>query len=294
MRSIFLAATAALSIGAAPAQKLPTPSDIVAAAPANAWKTIPADDLMVLDLARGGRVVIQLAPAFAPVHVANIKALARGGYWDSATIYRVQDNYVAQWGLNESDKPWPAGVVAKPPAEYTRPLKGLKITPLGSPDPYAPGAGFADGWPVAYNAKAGWADLTHCYGTVGVGRDLAPDTGTGGELYAIIGHGPRQLDRVIAIVGRVVEGIERFSTLPRGTEALGFYKDKAQYVPIATIRLASEIPPSDRPSFEVMDTNSPSFARYLKIRANRHDVFYTAPAGGVDLCNVGVPIRKKA
>ena len=294
MRSIFLAATAALSIGAAPAQKLPTPSDIVAAAPANAWKTIPADDLMVLDLARGGRVVIQLAPAFAPVHVANIKALARGGYWDSATIYRVQDNYVAQWGLNESDKPWPAGVVAKPPAEYTRPLKGLKITPLGSPDPYAPGAGFADGWPVAYNAKAGWADLTHCYGTVGVGRDLAPDTGTGGELYAIIGHGPRQLDRVIAIVGRVVEGIERFSTLPRGTEALGFYKDKAQYVPIATIRLASEIPPSDRPSFEVMDTNSPSFARYLKIRANRHDAFYTAPAGGVDLCNVGVPIRKKA
>lgn len=293
MRSILLAATAALLIGAAPAKKLPTPNDIVAGAPTTAWKTIPADDLMVLDLANGGRVVIQLAPAFAPVHVNNIKLLARSGYWNGATIYRVQDNYVAQWGLNESDKPWPAGVVAKPPAEYTRPLKGLKIKPLGSPDPYAPGAGFADGWPVAYSAKAGWADLTHCYGTVGVGRNLAPDTGTGGELYAIIGHGPRQLDRVIAIVGRVVEGIERFSTLPRGTEALGFYKDKAQYVPISSIRLASEIPANSRPSYEVMDTNSPSFAQYLKIRANRHDDFYTAPAGGVDLCNVGVPIRKK-
>ena len=107
-------------------------------------------------------------------------------------------------------------------------------------------SGFADGWPVAYNAKAGWADLTHCYGSVGVGRDLAPDTGTGGELYAVIGHAPRQLDRDIAIVGRVVEGIDRFSTLPRGTEALGFYKDKAQYVPIASIRLASEIP-ANRP-----------------------------------------------
>jgi peptidylprolyl isomerase len=294
MRSILLAATAVLLIGAAPAKKLPTPNDIVAAAPASAWKTIPGDDLMVLDLANGGRIVIQLAPAFAPVHVNNIKLLARGGYWNDATIYRVQDNYVALWGLNESDKPWPAGVVAKPPAEYTRALKGLKIKPLGSTDPYAPGAGFADGWPIAYNAKAGWADLTHCYGTVGVGRNLAPDTGTGGELYAIIGHGPRQLDRVIAIVGRVVEGIERFSTLPRGTEALGFYKDKAQYVPISSIRLASEIPASARPSFEVMDTNSPSFAQYLKIRANRHDDFYTAPAGGVDLCNVGVPIRKKA
>ena len=294
MRSMLLVTAAALLVGAAPAKKLLTPNDIVAMSPASAWKAIPADDLMVMDLANGGRVVVQLAPAFAPVHVANIKALARGKYWDGATVYRVQDNYVAQWGLNESDKPWPKGVTAKPPAEYTRPLKGLKITPLGSPDAYAPGAGFADGWPVAYNAKEGWADLTHCYASVGVGRDLSPDTGTGGELYAVIGNAPRQLDRVIALVGRVVDGIDRLSTLPRGTEALGFYKDKAQYVLIASIRIASDMPAGGRPSYEVMDTTSASFARYLKVRANRHDDFYIRPAGGVDVCNVQVPIRKKA
>ena len=292
MRTLLLTAAAALLVGAAPAPKLLTPNDVVATSPASAWKTIPADDLMVMDLANGGRVVVQLAPAFAPVHVANIKALARGKYWDGATVYRVQDNYVAQWGLNESDKPWPKGVTPKPPAEYTRALKGLKITPLGSPDPYAPGAGFAEGWPVAYDAKAGWADLTHCYGSVGVGRDLSPDTGTGGELYAVIGQGPRQLDRNIALVGRVIDGIDRLSTLPRGTEALGFYKDKAQYVPIASIRLASDMG-ADAPAYEVMDTASPTFARYLKIRANRHDSFYDRPAGGVDLCNVQVPVRKR-
>ena len=289
----MLALAAALLVGAAPAKKLLTPNDLVTQAPPAAWRAIPADDLVVLDLANGGRVVIQLAPQFAPVHVANIKALARGHYWDGATVYRVQDNYVAQWGLNESDKPWPAGVVAKPPAEYTRALKGLAITRLGSPDPYAPGAGFAAGWPVAYSAKGGWADLAHCYGSVGVGRDLSPDTGTGGELYAVIGHGPRQLDRNIALVGRVVDGIDRLSTLPRGTEALGFYKDKAQYAPIARIRIASDIPAAERPAYEVMDTASPTFARYLKLRANRHDDFYIRPAGGVDLCNVQVPVRKK-
>jgi peptidylprolyl isomerase len=293
MRSLLLVTAAALLIGAAPVKKLPTPTDIVDAAPASAWKTIPADDLLVMDLANGGRVVIQLAPAFAPAHVANIKALARGHYWDGATVYRVQDNYVAQWGLNESDRPWPAGVTAKPPAEYTRPLKGLSIEPLGSPDAYAPGAGFADGWPVAYSPKEGWADLTHCYGSVGVGRDLSPDTGTGGELYAVIGNAPRQLDRVIALVGRVVDGIDKLSSLPRGTEALGFYKDKAQYVPIASIRLASDMPAAERPSYEYMDTQSASFARYLQVRANRHDDFYIRPAGGVDLCNVQVPVRKK-
>jgi peptidylprolyl isomerase len=289
----FLLLTAALLVGAAPANKLPTPNDIVAGAPASAWKTIPADELMVIDLKNGGRVVIQLAPAFAPVHVANIQALARSAYWSGASVYRVQDNYVAQWGLNDSGKPWPAGVNPKPPAEYVRPPKGLKITPLGSSDPYAPAGGFADGWPIGYSPKAGWATLAHCYGSVGVGRDLAPDTGTGGELSAVIGHGPRQLDRNIALVGRVIDGIDRFSTLPRGTEALGFYKDKSQYAPIASIRLASDMPVTDRPAYQAMDTASPTFARYLTLRANRHDAFYEVPAGGVDLCNVQVPVRKQ-
>jgi len=293
MRPFLPIAAAGLLIAAAPAPKPVTPNDIVAGAPASAWIQIPADDLLVLELKSGGRVVIQLAPDFAPVHVANIRALARSGYWNGATIYRVQDNYVAQWGLNESDKPWPAGVTAKPPAEYTRALKGLKVRPLGFADPYAPGAGFVGGWPVAYSAKGGWANLAHCYASVGVGRDLSPDTGTGGELYAVIGHAPRHLDRNIAVVGRVIDGIGELSSLPRGTEALGFYKDKAQNVPITSIGLMSERPAADRVVYEFMDTSSASFARYLRVRANRKDDFYIRPAGGVDLCNVSVPVRRK-
>jgi cyclophilin family peptidyl-prolyl cis-trans isomerase len=291
MRSLLLMIAAALLVGAAPAAKLLTPTDIVNNAPATAWRTIPADDLIVMDLRNGGRVVIQLAPQFAPVHVANIKALARGNYWDGATVYRVQDNYVVQWGHN-GDKPWPPGVTPKPPAEYTRPLKGLAVKPLGYPDQYAPGTGFVDGWPVAYSAKDNWANLAHCYGSVGVGRDLSPDTGTGGELYAAIAP-LRHLDRNIAVVGRVIDGMSNLSSLPRGTEPLGFYKDKAQYVPIAGVRLASHMPATERPTYAYLDTESASFASYLRIRANRHDDFYIRPAGGVDLCNVNVPILKK-
>ena len=292
MRSCFLPCVALLAVGAAPPPKPVTPTDVVNNAPASAWRTIDPDDLLVLDLNDGGRVVLQLAPKFTPIHVANVKALARSSYWDGATVYRVQDNYVAQWGNNESEKPWPAGVNAKPPPEYSRPLKGLSINPLGSPDPYAPAAGFADGWPVAYSPKSGWATLAHCYGAVGAGRGLE-DSGTGGELYAIIGHAPRHMDRNLAVVGRVIEGIERLSSLPRGTEALGFYKDKAQYVPIKSLRLASQMPVGERPQFEYMDTGSRSFADYLRIRSHRNDDFYRQPAAGVDLCNVQVPVRKK-
>lgn len=292
MRALLLISSALL-IAAAPPAKPKTPTEIAAAAPASAWRDIDADDLLVVDLSNGGRVVIQLAPQFAPVHVANIRALAKGGWWSGSSIYRVQDNYVVQWGNNESTKPLPAGVVAKPPAEYHRALKGLAVRPLGYPDDYAPSAGFAASWPIGYDPKAGTANLTHCYGYVGVGRDLAPDTGTGGELYAVIGHAPRALDGNIAVVGRVIEGIERMSSLPRGTEALGFYKDAAQNVPIASVRLASEIPPAARPAYQVMDTMSPTFGEYLRVKANRHDDFFTRPAGGVDLCSVNVPVRKK-
>jgi len=285
-----IAALAMLSlIAAAPPAKPKTPSEIVSAAPKADWREIPAEDLVVFDLGGGRKVVMQLAPAFAPVHVANIRALAKGAWWDGAKIYRVQDNYVVQWGNNESDKALPQGVVAKPPAEYHRARKGLTITPLGSPDAYAPAAGFAGGWPIAYDPKRGTANLAHCYAMVGVGRDLSPDTGTGGELYAVIGHAPRHLDRNIALVGRIVSGFEAMSSLPRGTEALGFYKERSSDVPIVSARLASDLPAAERPRFEYLA--GPSFAAYLHARKNRQDDFFIRPAGGADLCNVNVPVR---
>ena len=292
MRALVLV-SAALLIGAAPPPAAKTPSEIVAQAPAGAWRDIDPDDLLVIELGTGGRVVIQLAPDFAPVHVANIRALAKGGWWTGSSIYRVQDNYVVQWGNNESTKPLPNGVVAKPPAEYHRALKGLDVVPLGFADDYAPQAGFASGWPIGYDTKAGTANLTHCYGYVGVGRDLSPDTGKGGEIYAVIGHAQRHLDRNIAVVGRVIEGIEGMSSLPRGTEALGFYKSESQHVPIGTVELASGLPAGERPAFQVMDTRAATFGAYLKARANRKDDFFIRPAGGVDLCNAPVPTRRK-
>ena len=281
----------ALCLIAAAPPKFTTPTGVVAESKESEWQPIPADDLMVIDYKDGRRVVVQLAPLFAPVHVANIKALAKSGYWQGAAIYRVQDNYVAQWGNNESEKPLPSGVIKAPPAEYHRRLSGLRIVPLGAPDAYAPAVGYTKGWPVAYDPKRKTANLPHCYASVGVGRGLSPDTGMGGELYAAIGHAPRSLDRVIAVVGRVVSGIENLSSLPRGTEALGFYKERSQDVPIANVRLASMLPDGERPRFEYLKETSASFARWLRVKKNRRDEFYIHPAGGVDLCNAPVPVR---
>ncbi len=268
-----------------------TPAAVVAQAPAGAWRPISADELLVMTIEGGKRVVIQLAPAFSPRHVANITTLAKAHWWDGTSINRVQDNYVVQWGDATEKKPMPPGLSATSPDDYALPLatRRLAVTPLPYADPYAPSTGFVGGWPVAMDGTSAW--LPHCYGYVGVGRNLSPDAGTGAELYTVIGQAPRQLDRNIAVVGRVIEGVAHLSSLPRGSGDLGFYTPTEHQVPILTVRLASTLPTAERPRFEVMDTLSPSFADYLRVRANRKDDFYDRPAGGVDLCNAPVPVR---
>lgn len=280
----------------APGQSSP-PAPQTAATPIAAdWQPIPDDDVLVMTLAGDRRVVIRLAPAAAPVHIANIRTLARAHWWDRTSVYRVQDNYVAQWGDATETKALPTGVVANPPAEYgmSAPKFAAELTRA---DPYARQIGFtADGWPVA---RGSWLDqgaeawLPHCYGMVGVGRDMAPSTGSGAELYAVIGHGPRHLDRNIALVGRVIEGIEYLSALPRGTGDLGFYKTEAERTPILSIRLASDMPAAERPRFDYRAADNPRFAAYVRDRENRQPPFFTVPAGGADICNVPPQVRRR-
>lgn len=290
MRPIAALALLPLIAAAPPPAKKLTPTDIVAQMGDEAWRTIPPEDLLVMTLEGGARVVIQLAPEFAPVHVANIRKMATAGYWQGSTVYRVQDNYVSQWGLGEAERPLPDGVVKVPPHEYWRPAQGMNFLAIKANDPYSKQAGFSGGWPVA-TYKDGTASLTHCYGAVGVARDLAPDTGSGSELYTIIGHAPRQLDRNIAIVGRVIEGIENLSSLPRGTEKMGFYAKGQVAKPIQSVQLASAMPADTRPSFQYLDNMTVGFAHYVLVRMNRDDDFYRVPAGGADICNIPVPIR---
>jgi cyclophilin family peptidyl-prolyl cis-trans isomerase len=254
------------------------------------WRAIPDDEILVMTLNGGHQVTIRLAPRYAPAHVANIRKLAEARWWDGTSVYRVQDNYVTQWGDATEKKPLPPLVIANPPAEYEW-ARYDGVTSLARTDPYAAKTGHsADGWPVASDGKASW--LTHCYGMVGVARDLAPSTGSGAELYTVIGHAPRHLDRNIALVGRVVEGMQWLSSLPRGGGNLGVYDNEAERTPILSVRLASQLPDDERPHFQYRATDNARFAAWLGERENRKPPFFTAPAGGADICNAQAPIRR--
>ena len=312
----------------------PSPNQIVDAAAPEEWIAIPAEDLLVMTLApdeegNARKVVIQLMPApFSEGWVDNIRTLARAGWYDDISVNRVQDNYVVQWGDPNYDNPeaegetkaLPEGLRVMEEGEYVASAsRGLVAS--GAPltyqaDPAKPSPTvfngrvvfrslprwnydtYLGGFPVSGSANPHRSIVwpVHCYGMVGVGRSYSPDTGSGAELYTVIGHAPRHLDRNIALVGRIVEGMEHLSSLPRGRGVLGFYGEDEldKRTPILTVRVASDLPEAGRPAFEYLSTEGETFARYVDARANRRDPFFIHPSGGADICNIPVPVRRIA
>ena len=271
-----------------------TMAEVLAASKPSDWRPLAAENTLYLDLTNG-RVVIELAPAFAPLHVANVKTLARDHYFGGLAIIRCQDNYVTQWGDPDADKPQTKRKIqhAKPTLapEFDRQFDSkLPFTPLPDGDVYAPEVGWSDGFPMARDPKTGKAWLIHCYGMVGAGRDEAVDSGGGTELYAVIGHAPRHLDRNVTLLGRVIQGMELLSAIPRGKKPMGFYEE-SQRIPIKTLRVAADVPTAERTNLEVMRTDTPIFQRLIESRRNRHETWFHYQAGKIDVCNVPIPVR---
>jgi cyclophilin family peptidyl-prolyl cis-trans isomerase len=262
------------------------------------WRTPDPESLLVMRIP-SGRIVMELDPSFAPLHVANIKTLVRERYFDGAAIVRVQDDFVAQWDDPQAvDGGDPRKVrslgraKATLPPEFTRPIaRSLPWVRLPDGDVYAPEVGFSNDFPAARDPAANETWLVHCYGTLAIGRDNAQDSGNGSELYAVIGQPPRRLDRNLTVIGRIVEGMDRLSSLPRGHGPLGFYAHPKDRTPILDIRIAADLPPAQRPNIEILRSSSPTFQRLLEAARSRHDAFYATPPGKVDICAVPVPVR---
>ena len=290
------APTSAPTAAPAPA---PTSGEVLAAAAPADWRPLDPESTLYVELP-GGRVVVELAPAFAPRHVENVKKLARAGYFDGLAVLRSQENYVVQWGDprgGEEGARAIAGAERALSAELDRALADdLPFTPLPDGDVYAPEVGFSGGFPVARDAssdggtKRVW--LAHCYAMVGAGRGDSADSGSGAELYVVIGHAPRHLDRNVTLLGRVVRGMEALSTLPRGTGALGFYEDPAEHVPVASIRVAADLPEAARTPLELLRTDTATFAAWVAARRHRREGWFLDPVGKIELCNVPLPVRE--
>jgi peptidylprolyl isomerase len=293
---MVILSTASLLAGPdATTNKPPIMAEVLAASAPLDWRALDPENTLYFELA-SGRVVIELAPEFAPNHVANVKALVREKYFDGLAIIRVQDNYVVQWADPHAEKPDLARKIEHAhktlPAEFDRVIDPqMPFTPLPDKDVYAPEVGFSGGFPVARDPRTGKKWLVHCYGMVGAGRDNAPDSGGGTELYVVVGHAPRQLDRNVTLLGRVVKGMELLSSLPRGTGPLGFYEKPEQNVPIKSIRVAADVPEAERSDLEILRTDTATFRELIESRRNRREPWFQTPAGRIEIGNVPLPVR---
>lgn len=295
--ALALSIVGATALEAAPGTVRPSEADIIKnSAPAD-WRPLAPENTLVMEL-RGTQVLIELAPRFAPRHAENVRALARNGYYTRSAIVRVQDNFVTQWADPNESNPTlalPLGDAKdKLPAEFSIPLNGLPIDRLADTDGWAPLTGWVDGMPVAADAAANKAWIAHCYGTVGAGRNNAPDSSNASSLYVIIGQAPRRLDLNITVVGRVLKGMEALSSLPRGPAPMGFYEKPEMHVPMGPVRLLADIPVSERPSLEIMRTDTAAWRALVEASRNPVNPWFTYQPGHTTICNRSVPTRPAA
>lgn len=288
---------------AGPETPKPTPTppqtlaEIIAATSNVDWEPLDPQNTLYLDL-DVGRVIIKLAPDFAPEHIRNIKALSREHYYDGLAIVRTQDNYVVQ--MNDPDAEDPAK--RRPIKHAQRTLQpefsvatgDIPFIALPDADGYAPQTGFSHGFAAARDPAAGQTWLTHCYASVGVGRNNAADSGGGPELYVVIGSSPRQLDRNVTLIGRAVQGMELLSTLPRGTGPYSMYATPGERTAIKRVRLAADLPEHERTPLETLRTDTPSFAAVIELRRNPAGDWFKFQTGHVDVCNIPIPARPAA
>ena len=269
-----------------------SPYEIIDDSPDLAWRDLKPNQTLYITL-ETGIVVVEMAPQFAPIHVENTKKLVREGIFNDTNFYRVVDGFVAQGGPSEPEK------ITKPkngkltiPAEFSiKPKTAFEFSPIGLSDGYAPQTGFVDGFAAAFDKKNNEYWMTHCYGTLAMGRGNSANSG-GTELYIVIGSAQRYLDKNTTIFGRVITGMEHIQALKRSSNLNGAVNMRGKNK-IISIKVASDLKPQERMNLQAMKTNSQSFKNIIKSRKNRNGEWFLYQHNYIDVCSVAVPVRLK-
>jgi hypothetical protein len=157
---LSLAVPQATTAEAASRAKSKPMSEILEASPAGDWRPAGSGEHASTWRSPAGRVVIELAPEFAPLHADRTSA--RWCARSISTAWRSSARTTTTWcsgaiprrtrqeGQAARHAPGPARL------EYTAPIAPDKhFTRLPDADGYAPEVGFSNGFPVGHDPKAG-------------------------------------------------------------------------------------------------------------------------------------------
>jgi peptidylprolyl isomerase len=289
-RSIVLsaaafAASASMALADDDEEKGPTAAEVLDRATADDWRPLDPENTLYMDLP-AGLVVIELRPDFAPGHVERVKELTREGFYDGLAFHRVIEGFMAQGGDPKGDG---TGGSDKPDlqAEFTRDAAAVEGFRQIGRDRIAPRIGYVDGMPAAAQPEGLRSFLTmnhvdlwpvHCPGVMSMARATDPNSANS-QFFLMIGDSRLNLDRRYTAWGWIVDGFEATRRIVRG-------EPPSRPTPIIRVRVAADLPASEREDIVVMKTGNPIFTDYLKAREQLSEDGYVK-----DICEIRVPVK---
>jgi peptidylprolyl isomerase len=237
---------------------------LAAARPAPDWRPLDPDQTLVIETSKG-RIVVEMAPALAPLAVARVKRLAHEGVYDGLFFHRVIEGFVDQTG-NPNNHDGGTSTYPDLPAEFSVRLPSEAVTTVVSRSDGI--EGFVGALPVAGvsvteqglgndHRPRVWG--AYCEGVAGMGRQAGIDTANS-EIFFMRAPA-RRLDHDYAVWGRVVQGLEVVRAIRTGEPP----PDPDRMI---RVRLASDLPPAERPRLEIADPRGPAFqARAAALKA---------------------------
>jgi len=264
-------------------------AEIVEAARAADWRALDPEDTLYIQTEHG-RIVVALSQTLAAAHVQQIKALAREGFYDGLSFYRVIDGFVAQGGDNfETRKIKTAKETLQ--AEFEEPVDaGFPFDALNDIDGYAAQSGFSRSLPTAHDPETETAWHLHCAGAIAMARQEGRNT-SGTEFYIAL-QPQRYLDRNLTVFGRVVDGMEIVQRLRRVAPAETPAGDLGDI--IVSMSVASDLPEEERTDLQILRTDTPTFTAYGEARRNRPEAFFYYRPNHIDVCALPIPVKAAA
>ncbi len=255
------------------------------------WTDLDPENTLYLDVP-DGRIVVALSPYLAPNHTAQIRLLAREGYFDGLTFYRVIEGFVAQAGASGEERSL-GSTKDSLMAEFDELMpRDLDFTRLGNIDGYSDQAGFVDGLPAARDQKEGRIWLAHCAGSLAFARGTSANSASATIYFTL--QPQRYLDRNLTVIGRIIWGMEYLQSIKRASPTSGgVIENTSERTPILSMRVAADLDPKERLDLEIFDTNSRLFTELLESRRNRPEDFFFYRPNYVDLCQMPIPVRLK-
>lgn len=284
--NIWLAAGSAI-LSAAPAlaakEEAVNPAAAIAEAPADAWRAIDPENLLIVDLP-AGPLFIEMRPDLAPKHVEQIKTLVRQGFYDGLTFHRVIEGFVAQGGDPKGDGSGGSDL-ANIPAEFSHDTKEISEFTVIGRDRQAARVGLIDGVPAAAqpeSVRSVRADRqaliwgAHCPGVMSMARST-DENSANSQFFLVVGDARQSLDGRYTVWGWIVDGMLSARRIERG-------EPPKRPTPIVRMRIASDLPAAERPNIKVMKSDSPAFLAYLKQSGFVDDTGFVK-----DLCDIRAP-----